>query len=219
MLHRIMINNQEYVYDLTYKRMKSIRIKIDKGQIVVTCPYGTPKIEIETLILKNADKLLKAMDQYESPYDIREGGYVDLFGQRYTLRFVDDGRLLVMREGQQLIVHGNVSTLNRYLFDELSNYINRRIYDYLPTFSNQLSFPEIEFKNYKSRWGSCYYERHKVTFNVKLIHLDQELIDYVVLHELCHFLVHNHSKAFYHEIYLRMPDYQMRVQKLRGIHL
>ena len=76
--------------------------------------------------------------------------------------------------------------------------------------------PRIIVKPYRSRWGSCYYERQEVAFNCMLVHFDTRVIDSVIIHELCHFLVSNHSKTFYQEVYKRMPDYDYWHEQLRG---
>ena len=76
----------------------------------------------------------------------------------------------------------------------------------------------IEIKKYKSRWGSCYYRDHRVSFHLGLIHLEKELIDYVILHELVHFLQPNHSALFYQEIAQRMPCYKEIQKRLKEKH-
>lgn len=48
--------------------------------------------------------------------------------------------------------------------------------------------------------GCLFLSKNRVCFNLVLAHIDYALIDYVIVHELCHFLEANHSKAFYHEI-------------------
>ena len=77
--------------------------------------------------------------------------------------------------------------------------------------------PEIEIKKYKSRWGACFSKQNKVSFNLALVHLDKSLIDYVIIHELCHFIQPNHSKLFYQEIEKRLSDYKIREKRLKEI--
>ena len=80
-----------------------------------------------------------------------------------------------------------------------------------------LPMPAVEIKKYKSRWGACYPKINKVSFNLALVHLNYELIDYVIVHELCHFLQPNHSKQFYQEIKKRLPNYKQCEKKLKEI--
>ncbi len=77
----------------------------------------------------------------------------------------------------------------------------------------------MKLRNTKEDGGSCYYKEGKVSFNLSLIHLDKELIDYVIVHELTHFLQANHSTLFYQEIAKRMPDYKERLKRLKEKHV
>ncbi len=67
----------------------------------------------------------------------------------------------------------------------------------------------------KSRWGSCIPAKQQITLNQNLIHYPIEFAEYVILHELVHFIQPNHSKAFYQIIEYYMPDYKERI-KLAG---
>lgn len=61
-------------------------------------------------------------------------------------------------------------------------------------------FPKISFRTMVSRWGSCNYVKYSITLNTKLMYVPYECVEYVVLHEFCHFLQANHSPLFYSEL-------------------
>ena len=65
----------------------------------------------------------------------------------------------------------------------------------------------ITIRNQKTRWGSCSSEKN-LNFNWKLILAPPEVLDYVVVHELCHLKKMNHSKAFWDEVGKVMPEYE-----------
>lgn len=75
--------------------------------------------------------------------------------------------------------------------------------------------PTLNIRRMKARWGSC-SSTGVVTLNQKLIHMDEKLIDYVIMHELCHLIEHNHSKAYYALLTTMMPDWQARRQQLNA---
>lgn len=75
-------------------------------------------------------------------------------------------------------------------------------------------FIGISVKSHRRLWGSC-SRRGRLNFNYKLIHLPQELADYVIVHELCHLAVFNHSKKFWMEVERTIPDWKKRRQELR----
>ena len=72
------------------------------------------------------------------------------------------------------------------------------------------SLPKVYLKKMKTLWGSCSVDRGAVTFNQYLIKAKPACIDYVVLHELIHFIYPNHSKQFYDFLSIHMPDWRER---------
>ena len=74
----------------------------------------------------------------------------------------------------------------------------------------------IKITSAKTRWGSCNY-RNSLCFSYRVMLLPEDLIDAIVVHELMHIKIKNHSKQFYHEITNYMQDYQERIEKLKKL--
>ena len=72
----------------------------------------------------------------------------------------------------------------------------------------------IIVKSYKSRWGSC-SPKGDLSFNWRLVFMPHPIIDYVVVHELCHILELNHSKRFWQHVERHIPDHRARRNALR----
>ena len=70
-----------------------------------------------------------------------------------------------------------------------------------------LKYGRVAIKNQRSRWGSC-SEKSNLNFNYRLIFLAPELMDYVIVHELCHLLEFNHSPKFWKKVALVLPNYR-----------
>lgn len=77
-----------------------------------------------------------------------------------------------------------------------------------------VSFSGITVREQKTRWGSC-SSLGNLNFNWKLILAPPEILDYVVVHELCHRKEMNHSPAFWREVEKVLPDYEARRQWLK----
>lgn len=74
----------------------------------------------------------------------------------------------------------------------------------------KVPMPQIKLREMKSRWGSCAYKKGQITLNTRLYHAPRECLEYVALHELCHFVHPNHSPAFHALMASLMPDYKAR---------
>ncbi len=75
----------------------------------------------------------------------------------------------------------------------------------------------VSIKNHSRIWGSC-SSLGNLNFNWRLVHLPSELADYVVVHELCHTVEHNHSRRFWALVETLMPDWRARRAALRQYH-
>ncbi len=78
-----------------------------------------------------------------------------------------------------------------------------------------LPYPTLTIRHMKTRWGSC--SRHgRILINLRLIQAPLELIDYVIVHEVCHLKEHNHSKRYYLLLDTAMPDWRERRERLNA---
>ncbi len=79
-----------------------------------------------------------------------------------------------------------------------------------------VTMPQVKVREMKSRWGSCAWKKGAITLNARLYHAPRECLDYVVLHELCHFIYPNHGPAFHALMARIMPDYKARKRTLEA---
>jgi predicted metal-dependent hydrolase len=103
-------------------------------------------------------------------------------------------------------------TLFRFYETELQAYLLDRIEDMERL--TGLAAVSYRVRAYKSKWGSCSPEG-VVSFNLKLAAFQSEIVDYVIIHELCHLRHRNHSKAFWRLVGKYMGDVQERRALLR----
>lgn len=100
----------------------------------------------------------------------------------------------------------------RELADEACRYIPGRT----ALFASRIGvdYGRITIRNQKSRWGSC-SSKGNLNFNCLLMLMPHDVIDYVIVHELCHRLEMNHSPKFWQEVEKVIPDYKSRRKWLR----
>ncbi|MCX6820080.1 MAG: M48 family metallopeptidase [Candidatus Adlerbacteria bacterium] len=85
-------------------------------------------------------------------------------------------------------------------------------------FNTFYKFPlkKVFIKNHKSRWGSC-SERGNLNFNYKVVFLPVEIVDYIIVHELCHLAEFNHSPAFWAQVARALPNHVALRKSLRRL--
>lgn len=212
----IILENQKIYYTLTFKKIKRCYLRIVSGKVIVTAGLGFTIKDIEKFIISNQKLIVDKVNTYVSKNEYIDDGYVTIFNQKYILRVVDRRRKKCEIIGNELYVyHRDIqNTVEKYLKNCLLEYVHQVVNRYVAT---HFSFtkPELVVKKVKSRWGACYYKKNTISFNLALVHLEYELIEYVIMHELCHFLQHNHSTYFYQELAKRMPDYKQREKRLK----
>lgn len=108
------------------------------------------------------------------------------------------------RENFELFMENWYRRQARKAFQEAVDY-------WLPLFleaGHTLPQPRLKIFSMRRAWGRCYYTKGLITMNVHLVKAPQPCIDYIVLHELCHFVVSNHSQIFYRLVESFMPDWR-----------
>ncbi|MCR5640061.1 MAG: M48 family metallopeptidase [Lachnospiraceae bacterium] len=137
------------------------------------------------------------------------------------LRFVSDHEDWVQRH-KAAMERRNASRITpepiseadkKALYQKAKEVIPTRVAYFAPLIG--VDYGRITIRNQKTRWGSC-STLGNLNFNVALMLVPPELLDYVVVHELCHRLEMNHSPRFWAEVERILPDYKARRKALRS---
>ena len=104
----------------------------------------------------------------------------------------------------------------RVLKEEAKIYLPKRTFSLAS--QKQIQFQKVSIRNTKTRWGSCSH-KNNISLSLHLMKLPYELIDYVILHELAHILVKNHSKEFWETLEKICPNSKELDKKLKNYDL
>lgn len=227
MIKNIVLDGKWVEYELQRKDVKNInlRIKADRT-IFVSANPRVPDEVIEEFIRSKSDYILKALAHYEelARYAPKPKQYVD--GESFRI-FGHDRRLKVM-EGKKNNVDHDESYITLTVKDPTDRELKQKLMDrwlnsickdtiqslceaVYPKFQKYgVEFPSIRYRNMISRWGSCQPKRGVLTFNYALVEAPISCVEYVVVHEFTHFLQPNHSRNFYQQLAMFMPDWEER---------
>ena len=104
--------------------------------------------------------------------------------------------------------------LDKWYKEECLKIFKDRIKAQLENFKGIPNF-SLRVRKMKTRWGVNNVTKKIITLNSELLHKDVSLIDYVIVHELCHFYEANHSKRFWLEVEKRYPYYKLARKRMR----
>jgi predicted metal-dependent hydrolase len=79
-----------------------------------------------------------------------------------------------------------------------------------------IGIERINIKNLRNRWGSLTKDRKTINLNVNLLKAPDDIIDYIILHELCHVKINNHSHHYWDFVRRYMPSYQEKIDWLNA---
>lgn len=211
---------------LDRKEMKTCRLKVYPDQkIVLSLPHTVTMDWAEKFLVDKSSwierKLLSFQKTvgYAATTEIKTGYSIKMLGEDMLFSITACNKESVYVEGK--IIHiccGACDDQDRvkYLFEkwwrgQAKALLEERVKLWFPVIEKYgVELPKVSVKKMKTLWGSCSVARHVVTFNFYLIKARMPYIDYVVLHELVHFLYPNHSKYFYDFLSNQMPDWRER---------
>ena len=215
------------VYTLERKRVKNLNLRVRRdGSVYVSAPARVPVAYVDDFVIRKADFIREGQERMakSAPKAEAEPGYADgdtlqILGETVTVRVVHGTKdfaslensilTLTLREPEneerrEKLVTKYLDALCGTVFAD----VLRRLY---PIFAPMgVAYPELRMRSMKSRWGSCMPTKGVITLNKCLIAYPVGIIDFVAMHEYCHFIHPNHSREFYALLTACMPDWKRR---------
>ncbi|MFA6936184.1 MAG: YgjP-like metallopeptidase domain-containing protein [Bacilli bacterium] len=214
---KICLNDIEYDCFISYKRIKRIYIRYKNGDFLISAPCGTNLKNINDLFKEKNDKILELIKKDEDRVhniNLNEGSIINLIGVSYYIihdnkSFFDGNNIYLDRDN----LKNSLLEISREL---LENFVKLKILYYYGKFGyDNKDFPKLKYKLLKSKFGHYNRTKNEILLNYLLVFLDEELIEYVIVHELAHMKVFNHSSDFYLEIKKILPNYLLLQKKLK----
>lgn len=242
----IEVHQQHGGYVLTHGQLR-IPFQIDfadRNQLTI---HVHPEMRLEVLAPKgrNLDRVLKRVDA-RSTWIAKQWHYFEKFqptlpdrqyisgethlylGRQYRLKVLKNKEPSVKLIGRYL----RVSLPNRDDNQAVERMVSNWYRDHaINLFQKRLSrcvseiqslgltkAPKLSVRRMKRRWGSC-TPKGNISLNVDLVKAPIHCIEYVIVHELCHLKIHNHSPDFYRLLSQCLPDWEKRKERLDSFRL
>ena len=198
------IDNIEYEVIIIKKNNKNtyLRVKEDM-KIYVTTQRFTTKLMIKHLLDNNIEQIKKMINHQKKQNKKNE--YFNYLGNSYEV-FIDNVEEIKILD--DAIYIKNQTQLDNWLKNKIKTLFKERLdYNY-NRYQEKIPYPKLKIRTMKTRWGVCNIRDNSVTLNTKLIEYEIDKLDYVIIHELSHFIHFNHSKAFWNQVEKYTPNYK-----------
>ena len=200
------------------KRKKTISIQVKNGNIEVKAPFILNQSSIVSFIQKK-EKWIKNKIELQKSI---EGEIFKFIGEDLILKInIGNKKEAYIKNGFLYLTINNKDNNKEKIKKKMELFyrgLSKKILEE-KTFSHSKKmnlYPKkVKVRSYKNRWGSCAYNGD-ISYNWKLIMLPEKIIDYVIVHELCHLIHFNHSKDFWREVIKILPNYKDSREWLRS---
>jgi predicted metal-dependent hydrolase len=210
------------------KRKKTISILIKDGNVEVRAPFNLNQNEIDAFILKKEKWIKNKILLQKKIKQLPKKKFID--GE--VFKFL--GKDLILKININDVIRTYIK--NDYICLDLKNNsknnrdkIKKELELFYRSFSEKilkektlieskkmnLKVEKIKVRSYKNRWGSC-SSNGDISYNWKLIMAPEKIINYVIIHELCHLIHFNHSRNYWKEVSKKLPNYRKSKEWLKS---
>ena len=218
-------------YQLERKAVKNLNLRVRKdGCVYVSAHADVPLEEIDEFVADKSEYVLTAVDRIREisrykaqPKRYTSGESFSILGRSLRLQVLQEHKERVYSDGVYIYIsvrdcdhfEQKQKLMLRYL-DEQCREVFSEIFDEMfPVFEKYgVKKPILRMRKMETRWGSCLPAKGIITINKRLIEASRDCIEYVVMHEFCHFIQPNHSEKFYVLLSMLMPDWKQRKDRL-----
>ena len=203
------IDGRLYNLVIERKNNKNTYLKVKED---LTIHITTNKYTSMNFIYKLLDDkyiyLKKAIDKMKIRKEKEDNFY--LLGKKYDIVIYPS--INQIYKSNNKIYISDMKSFEKWLKNETLRLYKDHLDKIYKMFEEDIPYPKLKIRNMKTRWGVNNKRDNSVTLNGKLIRFDLTKLDYVIVHELAHFIHFDHSKAFWSVVEKYNPDYK-RIRK------
>ncbi len=201
----IKINDYEIEVIITKKKGNKntyLRIKKDLKLHVTTNNFISNR-KIEKIIKENMTSILNMYEKQLKKLEVSDEFH--FLGKKYDPISINGDKISL---GENKVFIGKDADLDKWYKHQAKNLFQNRLDFWYNEFCYKIPYPSLTIRKMTSRWGVCNSKLKRVTLNLELIKKEPECLDYVIVHELSHFIEMNHSDKFWKVVEKNYPNYK-----------
>lgn len=230
MEYNIKVGDSSQPVIVTQKKMKNVRLKVfPSGEVRLSVPLNTPDEWINEFLDQKQNWVAAQISKFEKTKaieketHIRSGSSTRILGRQIVAIIEPAAQKRIVKDDSKLFLYTPNANNQIDIDRQFNNWWQRTSKDYFAAVLNQLypiiqkhgiEKPEIVVKKMATLWGSCSRRMGRINLNFYLYKASLPCIEYVILHEMAHFIYPHHDKDFYDFLTIYMPDWQERKKKL-----
>lgn len=216
--------------EITFKDVKSLRLKVfpDK-EIKLSVPLNTPDDFIINFLNQKLPWINKQLDVFaqtasvEKEQAIKAGTSTRILGRQLSIKIIPAARKRIVRDDRWLLIYTAETDKQENIDKQFFNWWQKNSKQYFLSLLEKMfpivqkysvEMPALRVKQMQTLWGSCSRKHCIINLNYYLFKAPVACVEYVILHELLHFIYPRHDKGFYETLTVLMPDWQERKRLL-----
>lgn len=199
------IEDESYPVYIIRKKNKNTYIRVKSGPIIsVTTNRWVTKKQIKKILEQNISALKKMLMRCQREEEKKNRFYI--LGTIYDIIIVPEIKKIEISGTK--IYTPTKRKLELWYKSEMRSIFEERLLVWYQKFEETIPKPILKIRTMKTRWGVCNIKDNSVTLNSRLMEYDREKLDYVIIHELSHFIHFNHSSNFWKLVEKYCPNYK-----------
>ncbi len=187
-----------------------LRIKKDLKLYVNTSILTRDK-DIKKIIDENMTSIINMYHKQENKIEKVDEFYY--LGKKYDKIMTNDLKIIL---GEEKAFIGKNVDIDKWYKKQAETLFKERLDYWYNNFTYKIPYPNLTIRKMTSRWGVCNSKLKRVTLNLELMKKEMACLDYVIVHELSHFIEMNHSNRFWKVVGENYPDYREIRRKMKN---
>lgn len=205
-------NNEKYEVIIEKKNNKNTYIRVKEDlKIYVTTSKFTPKFMIQNLINSNRNVIINMIEKQKKELNKFSDNYY--LGKKIDVMIINIVKKPHL-EDNTLYVKSK-SDIDKWYKKQTEIVFKEHLDNVYNRFTMDIPYPSLTIRKMKTRWGVCNKKLKKITLNSNLIYMNPKYLDYVIVHELSHFIHFDHSKSFWKLVSENEPNYKIIRKEMR----